>query len=397
MTYYASLYSGCGGFDHGFSREGFECLGAYDIEPSAVNVYRKNIDENVFEHDLTEELLPNHDQSKEAELLLAGSPCQGFSTVGQRKFDDPRNKLLIRSAEIALDIRPKVVICENVPAVKSGKHKFYWDQLTKLLSSADYHVEEFLYNFSDLSLPQIRKRLFLIAYRGKKVPKESLVIPSASQLSLQKAINGAHNAPNHEYTELNGESRDELIANKIRIGQKLSNVRGGDLAVHTWEIPEVYGHVSESEERLLVAIRKLRRKIRKRDFGDADPLTIDELSDHYEYPFKRDLKSLIKKGYIVEKSPGLYDLKNTFNGKFRKLHPDKPSLTVDTNFWNPRYFLHPFENRGFSVREAARIQGFPDDFVFEGTLKQQFTMVGNAVPPTVSRSLAILIKDIFFS
>src|SRR5258708_3791391 len=101
---------------------------------------------------------------------------------------------------------------------------------------------------------------------------------------------------------------------------------------------------------------------------------------------------LIAKNYI-RRVGDCFDLVHTFNGKFRRLRWDQPSLTVDTRFSSPRYFLHPEEQRGFTIREAARIQGFPDDFIFFGESKAQIRHIGNAVPPPVAYQLADLIYN----
>jgi DNA (cytosine-5)-methyltransferase 1 len=102
------------------------------------------------------------------------------------------------------------------------------------------------------------------------------------------------------------------------------------------------------------------------------------------------LQTLERKGFVRE-SDRLFDLVHTFNGKFRRLEWGLPSYTVDTRFGDPRYFLHPGEERGFSAREAARIQGFPDSFVFSGPTRAQFRMIGNAVPPPMGRAIAGLV------
>ena len=101
---------------------------------------------------------------------------------------------------------------------------------------------------------------------------------------------------------------------------------------------------------------------------------------------------LIKKGFVRKSSKDTYDLTRTFNGKYRRLSWDTPSPTVDTRFGDPNYFLHPENNRGFSVREAARIQGFDDDFTFSDSARDNYKMIGNAVPPPLSEIVAKMIK-----
>ena len=138
------------------------------------------------------------------------------------------------------------------------------------------------------------------------------------------------------------------IAGHIGPGQKLCNVRRGVRSVHTWDIPEVFGYASDSERAVLEAILVLRRRDRVRSFGDADPVNASTISRYLRRPVMLDVSSLVNKDY-VRRVGRSYDLTHTFNGKHRRLSWDTPALTVDTRFGDPRYFLHPSENRGFSV------------------------------------------------
>jgi len=199
--------------------------------------------------------------------------------------------------------------------------------------------------------------------------------------------------PNHDPCRLPKYSRDWHIAQRIKPGQKLSNVRGGQNAVATWDIPEVFGSVTEHERTVLELLRRLRRQERKRDHGDADPVSLTRLEAALGAPFHRLVESLIAKGYLKRVDEGI-DLVGTFNGKFRRLAWDKPSCTVDTRFGSPRYFLHPTQQRGFTVREAARIQGFSDSYVFRGSEQAQYRVIGNAVPPALGEMAAGFVKQL---
>jgi DNA (cytosine-5)-methyltransferase 1 len=135
----------------------------------------------------------------------------------------------------------------------------------------------------------------------------------------------------------------------------------------------------------------LRRVHRTRNTGDADPVPISLLCSSVGNCVPRLLKTLVEKGYLKQIGQAV-DLTHTFNGKFRRLELDKASHTVDTRFGDPRYFLHPTEQRGFTLREAARIQGFPDSFVFSGDSKAHFRLIGNAVPPPMAKLIGKLIR-----
>jgi DNA (cytosine-5)-methyltransferase 1 len=269
----------------------------------------------------------------------------------------------------------------------SGEHKKYWDSLKIMLREAGYQTAEKRCKGTEMGIAQTRVRMFLLAWKSKKEFK--LDICSSRKRVLKDVLKNLIGTKNHNPTIISKDSEQYLICKKIKPGQKLSNVRSGPRAVHTWDIPEVFGFTSKNEKLALEEILHIRRQRRVRDFGDADPIPVDLMFKKFG---KRIIKSLEKKGYI-RYLEGHYDLKNTFNGKFRRMTWDEPSNTVDTRFGNPKYYLHPEEHRGFSVREASRIQGFPDTFVFSGTEGQQFKMIGNAVPPPMASRLAKAVKQ----
>jgi len=238
---------------------------------------------------------------------------------------------------------------------------------------------------ADLGMAQLRRRAFLMAWRtGREV---RFLRPGLRAGRLVDALHGVASAANHEPRLLPPGSAERRIAVRVRPGQKLCNVRGGPNAVPTWSIPEVFGEVTPEEITVLEMLRRLRRQARARDFGDADPVSPARLETALGAPFKRLVASLAAKGYVRRTDDHL-DLAQTFNGKFRRLSWDDPSHTVDTRFGAPRYFLHPDEHRGFTVREAARIQGFPDDYIFHGDERSQFRLIGNAVPPPLAHLAA---------
>jgi len=146
---------------------------------------------------------------------------------------------------------------------------------------------------------------------------------------------------------------------------------------------------------VLQTIMILRRRNRIRAFGDADPVSIGALAKEIGRGVKRSLSVLERKGY-VKLAEGHANLRHGFNGKYRRVSGDSVSCTVHTQFGEPKYFLHPFEHRGFTVREAARIQGFPDSYNFQGAVKDQYRMIGNAVPPPLGRALAESLMKSYF-
>ncbi len=387
---FLSLFSGCGGFDDGFEQQGFNSLGAYDIDDSAIQVYNANLKGKITNLDLSKAPDKEFDYAPgEVDVLLSGSPCQGFSTAGKRELNDPRNKLLLTGGDIAIKVKPRIFIAENVMGSLSGEHKKYWQKLQENFIKAGYHTKFEKINCKDIGLAQIRKRVLFFASKDKDLLNFQL--PKIPPAALQDVISNVEGLPNQEHF-IEIDDNELKIINSINKGQKLSNVRKGVRSVHSWDIPEVYGKVTKQEKAILEKLIDLRRKIRVRDYGDADPVKLSDLKKEFEYDVDPKINSLLKKGYL-RKVGRRIDLSQTFNGLYRRLDWSQLSYTVDTRFGTPRFFVHPELNRGFTVREAARIQGFRDSFVFTGSLSNQFRMIGNAVPPPLSATLASILRE----
>ena len=385
----ASLFSGCGGFDIGFQQQGFRPVGAFDIDSHVVATYNENVAPVASVCDLsieTPQVAPD--------VLLAGSPCQGFSTAGKGNLNDPRNGLLVRAAMIALELKPQVFILENVPTALSKRHEERWLRVEELLKNGGYRVSRVLAEGPSSGVPQFRRRLFLAAWLGTDAIRwEPDTTPAPTLSDTLKNVDGLSG---HDPMPLPDGSREKLIASRILPGQKLCNVRISPAAVATWDIPEVFGRVTTLERAVLNAIIRLRRRNRRRDFGDADPVLPSAVNDYLNRCCDSEINHLLDTKYL--RRIGHYiDLKYTYNGKFRRLPVNGISPTVDTHFGDPNLFLHPLFDRGLTPREAARIQGFKDDFVIGSNRSRAFRMIGNAVPPPMANRLARFIRDAIFS
>jgi DNA (cytosine-5)-methyltransferase 1 len=385
---FASLFSGCGGFDIGFVARGFHPQGAYDCDSDAVENFKANIDGPIYNADLTNGV-PSEHRLLGIDALIAGPPCQGFSTAGKRVLDDKRNRLLTLTGHLARRIHPKVLVVENVAGTLSGAHARYLHELHAMMRLAGYRTHTIGCQAADLGMAQLRRRILFFAWRTQR--NADFTVPNFPASNLRVVLAGVSQHQNHNPQRLRRYSRDWQIAKRIKPGQKLSNVRGGENAVATWDIPEVFGAITEHERTVLELLRRLRRQERQRDYGDADPVSLARLEAALGSRFHRLVESLVTKGYLRRVDGGV-DLVGTFNGKFRRLSWDKPSCTVDTRFGSPRYFLHPAQQRGFTVREAARIQGFGDSYLFRGSEKVQYRLIGNAVPPPLGALAAKFVK-----
>ena len=241
---FASLFSGCGGFDLGFIQQGFRSQGAYDSDSEAIENFKANINGDICNVDLTCGV-PNERSLHGIDALIAGPPCQGFSTAGKRLIDDERNHLLTLTGHLARRINPKVLVVENVTGALSGAHARYWNELDETTRLAGYRTKTIRCQTTDLGMAQLRKRILFFAWRTQR--DIDFTTPSLPAGNLRSVLTGLKNQMNHHPQLLFPESRDWQIAKRIKPGQKLSNVRGGENAVSAWDIPEVFGAVTENE------------------------------------------------------------------------------------------------------------------------------------------------------
>lgn len=329
---FTSLFSGCGGFDLGFVNAGFSCIAAFDLDKDAIAAYKRNIGPHIQQADLSKPGSNVLQAATAADVLIAGPPCQGFSTAGKNDPDDARNSLLLNVANIAAIARPRIVVIENVRGLLSPQYETHRKTLLTILANAGYQVASRVIDGTELGVPQHRRRVIVVATLGPR--PIDLVFPSSPKITLRDALAGVESKKQHMVRLLSPDSQTFQIARHILPGQKLSNVRGGEPSVHTWHIPEVFGETTDQEKAVLECILSVRRKIRRRLNGDADPVSARAIFRVLNFPVAKTLTELIKKGY-VRKLDGYYDLTNAFNGKFRRLRWDDSAPTVDTRFGQP--------------------------------------------------------------
>lgn len=404
-----SLFAGCGGMDIGFQKAGFDIIWANDINKSACETYANNLGNHIYSADIKN---VSSDEIPESDVVIGGFPCQGFSIVGTRRLNDERNFLYQSMKRVIHDKKPKFFVAENVKGLTSMEKGKILETILQEFQDIGYVVNWRILNAQDFGLPQHRERVIIIGNRigvenpfpspthgslhESKVIQGSLFSFSSSlpmpYLTLRDAIGDIEELgtlPNHKI-ELNWKKRHPewlKIMGHINEGQKLCNIRLGERSVHTWNIPEVYGETSRIERDVLMAIAAHRRR---KCYGkkDGNPLTLSNICSFVKIEnLPEILDQLVQKEYLI-RIEDRFELKNSFNGIFRRLRWSQPSEAVLTVFNNPRYYIHPSQNRPFSVREAARIQGFADDFIFFGTFKDQYTQIGNAVPPLLARRIA---------
>jgi DNA (cytosine-5)-methyltransferase 1 len=418
-----SVFCGCGGLDLGFLRAGFDLTYACDNDPAAVACYRRNLEDRVFCRDATsDEFHADIRKLGKCDVVLGGFPCQGFSKAGPKQKDDSRNTLYVEMRRVVAELSPKVFIAENVDGLSQNFGGSYLKQIAADFASLGYEVEHRVIDAVAYGVPQHRRRIIFVGTKGfefhwpeptHRAPARNgefrigkqgptLFDPDPPKVDGPRTIRDAigdlvkrgPEVPDHAFADC-WPRKYEHVFQRIEAGQKLCNVRHADTSVYTWQIPEVFGMTTARERAVLETISKHRRHKRYGAIPNGNPLPVDEIEKLSGLSRVRpEIDALLEKDYLKEVE-GKYDLKGAMfcSGLFKRPRWDEPSPTVLTNFYNPRYFLHPEKNRPFTLRECARLQSFPDDFLFLDDagavdLISGYRLVGNAVPPLVSRAFA---------
>jgi DNA (cytosine-5)-methyltransferase 1 len=392
---FVDLFCGCGGLSEGFLQENFTPLLLADIDFHAIETSKNRLVALGFsaeeaskickQADLSKKenlnsILSDIDKTKYVDILVAGIPCQAFSSVGRAQDknsmkNDSRNYLYLSLLNYINELSPKFVLIENVSGILSAKPKdeLIINDIYKRLDKAGYKVhknkEDILLNSVEFGVPQIRKRVIIFAV------KKSIDI---APIQFYKSLQRTHYAPNEENDNL-----EKFISVKEAIGD-LPKLKPG-------EGEEVCDNFRPKLNRYLKLIRSpyshflYNHKARKHNQNDM--LRYYHLAKN-NWQLK-DLEKLHPE--LVHHDP------KHFGNRYTVQLSDFPGKTVVSHLYKDgNLFIHPDYNqmRTFTVREAARIQSFPDDFIFSGSRTQQYKQVGNAVPVLLARALAKAIRKL---
>ena len=432
MPTVVSLFSGCGGFDIGFKELGFDLLYAADNDPAAIDCYARNIDERVYLRDVrSSSFHQDMNAIGRCDVVLGGFPCQGFSKAGPKKEADTRNTLYTEMLRAVSVLQPRVFIAENVDGLSQNFSGSYITRIHNDFADLGYAVEHRVLDAVSYGVPQYRRRIFFVGVRNDEKEKFSWPVPTHASktrngeskiipilplfdgevpsfrqpLTIGDAIGQLvsidANVPDHAVT-YDWPKKYGHIFRAIAPGQKLCNVRHADTSVYTWRVPQAFGAVTERERIVLETIAHNRRHKRYGNGPNGNPLALEVIEELSEGSgLQREVESLLTKNYLRCKD-SKYDLKGAMfcSGLFKRPRWSEPAPTILTNFHNPRYFLHPSEDRPFSLRECARLQGFPDSFMVQSErvdLVSGYRLIGNAVPPPLSRHFAGAVAKMFSS
>lgn len=415
------LFAGIGGIRKGFELacddRGIptECVFTSEIKPYAINVLKQNHPGEEIHGDITRieaKDVPDFD------FLLAGFPCQAFSSAGKRLgFEDTRGTLFFDVARILKAKQPYGFVLENVEGLVNHNRINKNDKIGKTLSTIlqtlddlDYQVSWRVLNAKDFGVPQDRNRIYIV---GTKKAKPDLEKFEQKRRPLETILEHGMPVSNSAFVKLILEhySIDELC------GKSVKDKRGGDNNIHSWDI-EYKGSVSEDQKKLLNIMLKERRKKKWAeelgiDWMDGMPLTKEQIQTFYNSPdLDAMLFDLVKKGYLKLEHPkkkvGNTRVQDTTLPKGYNIVAGKMSFEI-SKILDPKgiaptlvamdmQHLFVVDGKGLrtlTLREGLRLFGYPDTYKFETTIEDGYDLLGNTVVVPVIKEVAGRVLDIY--
>lgn len=337
----ADIFCGCGGLSFGFSRnQNFNILWANDIDKEAILSYKKNHPQTqTFCCDIAKLKKEDIAHFGSIDVLLGGPPCQSYSTLGKRKMDDRANlfREYLRILEL---VRPKIFVFENVVGLLSMKKKQLFSHICREFEKTGYLVQHSVLNALYYGVPQIRERVIIVGISNHF--SHPFVFPK----------------PNTE----------RIITLKEAIGD-LPQIKSGENGDHL-------GYLFEANNDFLKFVQK-KQSLTEHESPKNNPKLIAIMTTLQDGQTKDDLPISIRP-------------KSGYANTYAKMWWNAPAPTITRNFSTPSSSrcIHPRDSRALSIREGARLQSFPDDYIFYGSSTSKKLQIGNAVPPLMSLALS---------
>ncbi|WP_409968821.1 DNA cytosine methyltransferase [Bengtsoniella intestinalis] len=331
------FFCGCGGLSYGFEKAGYNVLLGIDNDAMALKTFELNhAGSKTICGDITE--ITYGDQIKKLigdqkiDVIVGGPPCQGMSLSGPRKFDDPRNKLYLSYIRLVEEIKPRAFVIENVPGLVSLFKGEIKESIIEKLTAMGYKVNFQIMLASEHGVPQNRKRVVFVGLR-----EDVFSFP-------------------------------EALGDMVTCEMALS------------DLPALESELGEDTMAYSVAPQNEYQALMRKNTLQVKNHIAAAHSDKIKH-----IISLVPDGGNYKDLPDEYKESRNFHVAWTRFNSQKPSPTIDTGH---RHHFHYKYNRVPTVRESARLQSFPDDFLFLGNKTQQFRQVGNAVPPLMAQRIA---------
>jgi len=345
VTTFVDLFSGAGGLSLGLSDAGWQPLLAVDSWSDAVCTYRNNFrDHPVMQCDiesLTERRLRDV-LTVQPDWIVGGPPCQGFSTVGRRQRDDPRNRLVHEFARVVEILRPRGFLVENVVGLRDMN---FVGAISALFSRLGYRVTCLVLRSADYGVPQLRQRIFFVGdLYGRSFMRPKATHREDKFVTVWDAIGDLPKLlPGQEISEYVGRP---LTAYQRRMRKGSTSLQGHYASSHPPALVKAISHIPDGGNRTAI--------------------------------------------------PRHLQPKSGFHNSYSRLHSLSPAVAVTQNMGKPSgtRCIHPFQHRGLSAREGARLQGFPDTFHFHAGVTNQRLQIANAVSPILAAVVGKALADV---
>lgn len=422
---FVDLFAGIGairlGLEQACQSLGFksECVLTSEIKTSAIQVYQENFQQDKIWGDIT---TISTQQIPDFDILLAGFPCQPFSSAGTRQgFLDTRGTLFFEIERILKDKSPFGFLLENVEGLVQHDDGRTLTTIVNKLEQLGYQVKYDILNAKDFGVPQDRKRVYIA---GTKTNTISLNFSKNAQPRLLDILETGCPTLQTNFAKklLQQYSIEELY------GKSIKDKRGGEDNIHSWDL-ELKGNVSLAQRELLnLLLKQRRRKIWSAKKGihwmDGIPLTVDEIATFYphsklaemlddlankgylKYEHPKDIQEVINKdGNKVKKREYRFDLPKGYNivvGKLsfpinKVLAPDDIAPTLVATDMQKLAVVDGQGLRCLTIREGLRLFGFPEDYQINLPITKAFDLLGNTVVVPIVREIAerIVIQNLF--
>ncbi|MFX0111887.1 DNA cytosine methyltransferase [Bacillus pumilus] len=369
------LFCGAGGLSLGFTQKGFRVVFANDIEKSALRTYSFNhpeIDGKYITMGGIEDIAHNVKKyiSESVDVLIGGPPCQGFSTANrQRLIDDPRNVLYKYYVESVKNLRPKLFVMENVKGMKNVANQVVEDFNTNV--DVHYDISYVMLNARDYGIPQNRERLIYIGVRDDIVKSSGY-----SALNVIDAVLNEKCSVERPLIDAIENLRELSASRKKNSTEKDSKESGFKIDDYNLGYPNSY--------------------LAEINLNSSDRLTYNHKA---RYNNDRDIeiygRMLPGDNSDSERIADIMPYKSRshmFKDKYFKLIPNRPCKTITAHMkFDCNMYIHPFQARGLTPREAARVQSYPDNYFFLGAYTKTYMQIGNSVPPLLSKKIAEIV------
>lgn len=400
------LFCGAGGLSEGFRQAGFRTVLAVDADATALQTYRLNHPEVPADRVICEDLRDFRRDGErlrallgttQIDVLIGGPPCQGFSRAGWRSrgtgrrftaSEDDRNYLFQELVGLLHVMRPRIFVMENVPGV--GEVEFedgtnFLEVMQNAMRRAGYTTAVWTLNAAAYGVPQNRIRRIIVGVRG--LSRMSARIQRRLQALLAAAPSPGYRASSNQYRE-HSRSDDATLPLPITLAEAIGDLPPLEAGQGDWvraapERPQGPSRFEWPESPIRHPQGVLTSHVSRYN-NDSD------LDRYAELRPGEDYLDLIRRRSELENYAT-----TSFHDKYYRLEADRPSKTIVAHLRKDgNSYIHPWQTRSLTVREAARLQSFPDTYIFTGSRGDQFQQIGNAVPPRLARAIAARLLQI---